>query len=138
LRAVLDPNVIISAVLSPSGAPARVVRHWLDGAYELVVSPMLLDELSRALAYPKLRKRISAAEAEELLHLLQSDADVVQDPTGAPPVRSPDPDDDYLIALAASAQAVLVSGDTDLLGLDDDIPASSPADFLRRLEAQDR
>jgi putative PIN family toxin of toxin-antitoxin system len=138
LRAVLDPNVIISAVLSPSGAPARVVRHWLDGAYELVVSPMLLDELSRALAYPKLRKRISAAEAEELLHLLRRNADVVQDPTSAPPVRSPDPDDDYLITLAASAQAVLVSGDTDLLGLGDDIPASTPADFLSGLEAQDR
>ncbi len=138
MRAVLDPNVIISAVLSPSGAPATVVRHWLDGAYELVVSPMLLDELSRALAYPKLRKRISAAEAEELLHLLRRNADVVQDPTGAPPVRSPDPDDDYLITLAASAQAVLVSGDTDLLGLGDDIPASTPADFLSRLEAQDQ
>lgn len=138
MRAVLDPNVIISALLSPSGAPAKVLRAWLDGSYELVMSPMLLDELGRALAYPKLRKRISTAEAEELLHLLRTNADVVQDPTGAPPVRSPDPDDDYLIALAASAQAVLVSGDTDLLGLGDDIPASTPADFIRRLEAQDR
>ncbi|MCA1705276.1 MAG: PIN domain-containing protein, partial [Actinobacteria bacterium] len=52
MRAVLDPNVIISAVLSPGGAPARVMTAWLEGRYELVVSPLLLEELERALSYP--------------------------------------------------------------------------------------
>lgn len=137
MRAVLDPNVITSALLSPSGAPAKVLGCWLGGSYELVVSPLLLGELERALAYPKLRKRIAAAEANELLHLLRSEAEIHPDPTGPGLLRSPDPGDDYLIALAASSQSVLVSGDSDLSGLGDDVPSCSPSDFVQRLNDQD-
>ncbi len=54
----------------------------------------------------------------------------VTDPEVPPEVRSPDPNDDYLIALASVSPSVLVSGDTDLLGLSDQIPVYSPAEFL--------
>ena len=57
-------------------------------------------------------------------------ADVVEDPEGEPPVRSNDPGDDYLIALAAVQRAVLVSGDKHLLGLAGRIPVYSPKEFL--------
>jgi predicted nucleic acid-binding protein len=30
-RVVLDPGVLIAAVLSPKGAPAELLRHWLAG-----------------------------------------------------------------------------------------------------------
>lgn len=135
MRAVLDPNVLISALLSPNGSPAKVVRCWLHGAFELVVSPLLLAELERALAYPKLRKRITAGEATELVDLLRRVADVIGDPKQVPTVRSPDPGDDYLIALAEAGRAVVVSGDDHLLGLAEDLPVYSPAAFLRLLEA---
>jgi putative PIN family toxin of toxin-antitoxin system len=134
LRAVLDPNVIISAVLSPGGTPGRVFRLWFDGAYELVVSPMLLDELERALGYSKLRDRASADETQELLDTLARGGTAVQDPDRAPEIRSPDPDDDYLIALASVSRSVLISGDADLLGLSGQIPVRSPAEFLRMIE----
>jgi predicted nucleic acid-binding protein len=55
LRAVLDLKVLISAVLSRGGAPARVLEAWISGRFELLVSPLLLAELERALACPKLR-----------------------------------------------------------------------------------
>jgi len=42
---------------------------------------------------------------------------LADDPGGEPPVRSPDPGDDYLLALAAAQCAALVSGDGDLLSL---------------------
>ncbi len=58
MRAVLDPNVIMSAVLAPAGSPTKVLQGWLDGDFELVVSPLLLAELERAHGYPKLRKRV--------------------------------------------------------------------------------
>jgi predicted nucleic acid-binding protein len=58
MRAVLDVNVVISGVLSPAGPPARVLRAWIEGAFELVASPALVEELDRALAYPKVRARI--------------------------------------------------------------------------------
>jgi putative PIN family toxin of toxin-antitoxin system len=133
LRAVLDPNVLISALLSAGGGPASVVLAWVDGAFELVASPLLLAELERALAYPKIAKRINATEAAEFLGLLRRQADVVDDPAAAPVLHSPDPGDDYLIALAASARAVIVSGDGHLLGMVDDLPVYSPAEFLALL-----
>ena len=137
MRAVLDPNVIISATLSPGGTPGQVFRLWFEGAYELVVSAMLLDELARAFGYPKLRLRVPESDAEELLEILARSGMIVHDPDEAPDVRSPDPDDDYLIALAAESRSVLVSGDSDLLDLSGQIPVRSPAEFLAMLEHPD-
>jgi len=134
VRAVLDPNVLISALLAPGGTPARMLRAWLNGAFELVASDALLAELDRALAYPKLRRRIEAGEAKELIELLRREARMTDDPKEPPSTRSPDPGDDYLIALGAVAQAAIVSGDGHLLGLADDLPVYSPAEFLALLE----
>lgn len=133
MRAVLDPNVLVSAVLSRSGTPASLLRAWLDGVYELVVSPALLNELERVLNYPKIAGRVGPDEARELLNVLRLQAGLVDDPLFAPSTASPDPDDDYLIALAEAAPAVLVSGDADLLSLTDQIPVYSPAAFLALL-----
>jgi putative PIN family toxin of toxin-antitoxin system len=130
LRAVLDPNVIISATLSPGGSPAQVLRLWLEGAYELVCSPLLLDELARAIAYPKLTTHINADEAAELLDLLRRVALIMEDPETPPDVVSSDPGDNYLIALAQSSRSVLVSGDRDLLELSEAIPVYSQKAFL--------
>ncbi|MFN8034455.1 MAG: putative toxin-antitoxin system toxin component, PIN family [Acidimicrobiia bacterium] len=136
MRAVLDPNVLISALLSRNGTPARVLRSWLDGAFELIVSDRLLAELERALSYPKLRSRVEPSEAIELVELLRRGARMRDDPDDPSSVRSPDPEDDYLIAVAESAQAVLVSGDRDLLGLAGQVPVFSPAGFLDDLDRQ--
>jgi uncharacterized protein len=134
VRAVLDPNVLISALLTPRGSPAKVLRVWLDGAFELIVSALLLTELERALAYPKLRKYIGPLEAAELVDLLGREAQMLDDPADAPTVRSPDQGDDYLIALASAAHAVIVSGDRHLLTLADALPVYSPAQFLALLD----
>jgi uncharacterized protein len=134
LRAVLDPNVIISATLSPGGSPARALRLWLEGGYELVCSPLLLEELRRAFNYPKLSKHVLPDEVDELLDLLRRGALVVDDPGVPPAVGSSDPNDDYLIALAEESRSVLVSGDRDLLELVDQIPVYSPSDFLTMID----
>ena len=98
---------------------------------------MLLDELERALGYAKLRDRVSVDEKRELIESLTRGATSVQDPEAAPKVRSPDPDDDYLIALASTSHSVLVSGDSDLLGLSGRIPVRSPDEFLAMIEFPD-
>ena len=134
MKAVLDPNVIISAALSTGGSPARAFRLWLEGAYELVCSPLLLDELARALTYSKLKKHIDADEADELVDLLRRAALLVEDPSTPPTVSSSDPDDNYLVALAELSRSVLVSGDRDLLELSDQLPVFSPRAFLSLLQ----
>ena len=138
MRAVLDPNVIVSAVLSRNGSPASVFRLWLDGAYELVVSPALLDELERVLGYPKIADRVTQREAAELLELLRRQSELVDDRPGPPAVKSPDPDDDYLISLAEAPRAVIVSGDAHLEGMANQIPVYTPAAFLALLAARAR
>jgi len=91
MRAVLDPNVLVSAVLSRGGAPAALLRAWLEGGFELIVSSALLSELERVLCYPKIAKRISPDEARELLDVLRLQAGIIEDPDSAPLVHSPDP-----------------------------------------------
>lgn len=134
MRAVLDPNVLISALLSPGGGPAALIRAWLDGEFDIVVSPKLLAELQRALGYPHLAERVPADDAAELLELLRRAAARFDDPDGpAGTLASRDPADDYLIALAVAADALLVSGDADLLSLGPGLPILGPGAFLVRL-----
>jgi putative PIN family toxin of toxin-antitoxin system len=134
LRAILDVNVIVSGLLAPDGAPARVLAAWRDGAFELIVSPKLLAELRRALSYPKLRKRIEPRDASALLDWLDRLASRAED-TNRTPVCSADEGDDYLVALGASNDALLVSGDRHLLELADELPILAPAKFLELIES---
>jgi len=129
VRAVLDPNVIISGLLSPDGAPARILIAWRRGLFELVVSAQLTPELQRALSYSKIRDRIDPGDSAILVVWLTRHASVCSDPVDAPS-RSTDPGDDYLVALAASTRAILVSGDRHLLALADTCPIVSPVRFL--------
>ena len=132
MRAVFDCNVLISALLAPRGAPAQLLSRWRDGEFELIVSDKVLAELERALAYPRVAERISAEDASEFVAFLRRAAKLASDPDVAV-TRSPDPDDDYLIALAESQGAYVVSGDSHLLGLSQTLPVLSPREFLERL-----
>jgi uncharacterized protein len=136
VRAVLDANVLISAILSPRGTPARLLLAWQAGAFDLVVSPSLLAEIRRALAYPKLRRLVTPADAAAFVDWLERTALLVEDPVLPPPIRSDDPDDDYLIALASSARAILVSGDVHLTSLAPRMPVRRPLEFLAGLEVR--
>lgn len=107
-----------------------VLLGWQEGRFELLASPLMLAELERALAYPKLQAHIPPSEAKTALRLLRDGATVVDDPSTDPPTRSEDPDDDYLIALAAEERAALVSGDRHLLDLRERIPVYAPREFL--------
>jgi putative PIN family toxin of toxin-antitoxin system len=130
VRAILDPNVIISALLSRDGTPAKVLRAWLQGRFDLIVSPILLEELERALAYPKLAERIRPQEAAGMIDWLRREAILVDDPAEPPTSRSEDPGDDYLLALAETERAALVSGDRHLLALTEELPVLTVREFL--------
>jgi putative PIN family toxin of toxin-antitoxin system len=132
VRAVLDANVLVSAAISPAGPPRQILSAWIQERFELIASPALLEELVDVLARPKFRRFITTSVAAEFIDGLATDAIVVADP----PEVSPDPDDDYLIALARVAGAdYLISGDRHLLDLTDpDAPVLTPRQFLDLLE----
>ncbi len=111
IRAVID--TVMSGV-GWGGPPGAVLDAALDGRFELITSPDLLDELRRVLSYPKLQAVVG--DAGELIKFLALAAIVVT-PT-EPVTISRDPDDDRLIEAALEADAdVIVSGDQDLLTL---------------------
>lgn len=116
-RVVLDPNVLVSAAISSGGATARILDLVDAGVLVPVVSPALIAELSGVLARPRFRRYLTldtaTAYADELERLGEWHRDAPK-----PPSLSPDPDDDYLLSLAAgSAADALVSGDPDLNAL---------------------
>jgi len=133
VRALFDVNVLISGLLSRTGAPARLLAKWLEGEFELVVTDRLLAELEATLARPKLRRHFHNEEVNEFLELLRGLAEWIDDPDAEPAISSRDPKDDYLIAAAATAHATLVTGDAHLLELENSIPVLSPRAFLDSL-----
>jgi len=136
LRAVLDTNVYVAALLSRDGSPATIVRALADGAFDAVVCPTLMAELRTVLARPKIAERVSGETAEQFAAWLERSAVCATEPEAIDPV-SPDPGDDYLIALAREAGATfVVSGDAHLLGIALSLPAAIyPASFATLLEA---
>jgi uncharacterized protein len=131
-RAVLDPGVLVSALITPTGRPAELLLAARAGSFELIVSPHLLDELETVLRRKKFRRYVDLDGVAAYLDLMRRDGHLAADPKTTPPLRCADPDDDYLLALAHSQNAALVSGDSDLLELSDKIPVFSPAEFLAR------
>jgi putative PIN family toxin of toxin-antitoxin system len=134
MRIVLDANVLVSALISSKGAPAKIVADWQEDEFEVAISPPILHELDRALHYPKLQERhhLSEQQIRHFLHLLARQTVVV-----APPQRLTvieiDPDDNrYLECALAALAEVIVSGDRHLLTLGEyeGIQILSPAGFL--------
>jgi uncharacterized protein len=130
-RAVLDPGVLVSALITPAGNPAKLLRAAREGHFELLISGLLLEELEVVLLRDKFRRYLDLDEVSAGTRLLLDEGRMVPDPAGPPPpVGCSDPGDDYLIALAHQQEAALVSGDRHLLELAGRIPVFSPGEFL--------
>lgn len=134
LRVVLDPGVLIAALISRSGSPAHLIRRWQEGHFDLLVSPTLLNELAAALSRDKFRRYMTRSEAMRFVVWIRYAGVLVNDP---PTERglTPDPGDDYLVALAQSTDAdLMVSGDRHLTELRNPRPpVLSPREFLEQL-----
>ena len=136
LRAVVDVNVLVSALLKPESTPGRVVESWRAGAFELVASTHLTSELLRVTARPALARRLDPFAVDALVTSVRTDALVVDDPPTDERLVPGDPADDYLVALARAAKAnVIVTGEGHLLDLADvEPPALEPRRFVELLE----
>lgn len=133
-RVVLDANVYVSALLAPTGSPAQILERWADGQFDVIVSPLVLAELERVLRRPKFKRSIPVVQVDALLSALAEEGVSAVDPE-VHPGATPDPGDDYLVALARAAHAAcIVSGDTHLTQLSDPrTPVLTPREFLNSL-----
>src|SRR5712691_6565093 len=131
LRAVLDTNVLVSAVLLPHSVPRRVFDHVILKA-RLLLSVAVIAELSDVLSRPKFDRYISAGDRLEFLTKAIRDAESVEVDVMLSECR--DPKDNKFLELAVSGSAThLVTGDADLLALNPfrGIAIVSPSNFLR-------
>jgi len=119
-RAVVDTNVILSAALSPRGAPAQVL-DWLLAHALLVFTDATFAELESRIWKPKFDRYLSIERRQAILHGVNvsglwvpvpaavSEQSFARDPT----------DDKFVHAALAAGPTWLVSGDKDLLVLAD-------------------
>ena len=138
MRLVVDPGVLVSALISPLGPPAQLWQAVRAGRVQLIVSPRLLAELAGVLEREKFRSYVSLEEARQFVSEVTDLADAYADLEVAPKATR-DPDDDYLLALAGAAGTeAIVSGDADLTdegGLDP--PVLTPRQVLDRLASDE-
>lgn len=141
LRAVLDANVVASALVNPAGVPGKIVmRLFADAAFESIVSAATLAELRRCVTYPRLRPYIrmeDAVLARWIDNFAFVSVVVGDEPLPSAPVVQDDPDDDLYLAVATTGMAVyVVSGDRHLLGLRTygGITIVPPRQFLQLLD----
>ncbi len=110
VRVFLDTNILLSALMVKGSPPDRIYRAWADRRFGLVCCEQILDELRAVSRRPQLRNRIRAPEVGTLtttirrLCLMFDHLPRVE--------QSPDPNDDFLLALAdVSVADYLVTGD---------------------------
>jgi hypothetical protein len=133
MRVVADTNVLVSAAIRPNGRFTVQVRQ---GAFLLLVSDVILNELVDVLRRPRLRKKynLTPKYIHTYLHLIRLRSELVEPTETITACR--DKDDNKFLEAAVSGKAdCLVTHDSDLLVLHPflDIPIVSLSDFWNLL-----
>lgn len=138
IRAVLDTNVLVSALLF-SGPASRLVHAWQTAQFRPVISPAILEEYLRVLAYPKFHlthEEIGGLIQEEVLPFVETTR---AEARWLQPIRDPD-DAKFLECAVAARVPWLVSDDADLLDLEEveSVQIVTVATFLPKLRRRRR
>jgi uncharacterized protein len=116
MRLILDTNILLSALLSSLGPPAKLLDAWERKKFTLVACDALITELRNVTGRPFFKARRRPSVAELLAAGLRDFTFFCQDIPLVP--AAPDPKDSYLLALAEASQAAFLgTGDKDLLSL---------------------
>lgn len=137
IRAVIDTNILIRAAISPRGTVGPIARRLREGAYRLIISEWLFDELIEKLNEPRIGRKYNLDE-EAIKDFV---AELAASSEPATPSRQisvcRDEDDNHVLEAAVAGQAeYIVTGDEDLLVLDpfEGIRIVRPQVFLAALE----
>jgi len=139
MRAVVDTNILVRALIMPLGTVGPVLQRLRRGDYTLLYSRLLLDELVDVLNRPRIGPKygLSQNDIKTVLALILLRGEAVTPTRSITACR--DPKDNKFLEVAVAGQAeVLVTGDEDLLVLHpfEGIPIVTPVDFLRRLDEE--
>jgi putative PIN family toxin of toxin-antitoxin system len=104
---VLDTNVLVSALLSKQGPPAKVWEALGAGRYLLAYDPRILHEYQQVLSRTKFG--FFASEVANLFGIIARFGEIVIPATVLPPLSDPN-DTPFLEVAAATPDKVLVTG----------------------------
>ena len=137
MKALLDTNALVSVLLRPDGVSRQIFERWLDGEFELAISPGTLLELADVLPRPHIFKKYHLTEQLISQHLdtLRTEAEVAPGSLALDVVPD-DPKDNHVLAAALETHCeYIVSGDRHLLDLHEfqGVKIVTPRDFLTLL-----
>lgn len=115
MRIVLDTNVLVRANIKVQGPAKELLLKLAYSDHVIIISPFLLREVERVLAYPRLQKlwRLTLRDIQEHVQFLIRISELVHPIIGAPVVVK-DPNDDPVLYTAIHGKAdVLCTGDRD-------------------------
>ncbi|MBM4035965.1 MAG: putative toxin-antitoxin system toxin component, PIN family [Planctomycetes bacterium] len=136
MKAVLDTNVLVSALMTAGGTCDQILRLAFRGVVKLCLDARVLNEHAKVLPRPKFR--IRPERVARTLDFLRAEAEAV---TAMPlTIELPDDSDLPFLEVAAQAQAILVTGN--LRHFPEDrragVTVLSPRQFLDLLSRQGR
>lgn len=126
-KIVLDTNIIVRAVASPSGLASELLRRTISDGNLLCTSNFMLAELDRVLRYPRVRKvhGLSDPDIEDFVRSVQQVALVVEVDAVKSLRITRDKDDDPVIETALRTKADY------LCSIDKDIGAKEVVDHCK-------
>lgn len=136
MRAVIDTNVLASALIRRQGVSGQVLRHLRDRRFTIVYSVPLMMEMVEVLSRPQIQQKyhILSDDITALINLVRLRGDLVSPDRQIDACR--DPKDNRFLEAAVEGDAdVIVSGDVDLQDMKefDAIPILRVAEFLAQL-----
>lgn len=139
MRAVLDANIYVSALICPKSPPGRILQRFIDQRdFELIVSPAILREIEVVLFYPKIRKYLKVVpdEAKSWVLSIGMLAMIVAGNLEVNVVKGDLSDNKYIAAALEGSADYIVSGDHHLLqiGEHQGIWILAPSAFLKILK----
>ena len=139
MRVVLDTNIYVSALIAPSGNPAKILEAWLSGHFDVLVSPPIIEEILRVTAYERIQKKYPLVKETRLeyVELINAQSILVKPEQRLAVIVEDESDNRYIECGVAGNAQYIVSGDEHLLkvGIYRDIVLISPASFLAIMAA---
>ncbi len=138
MKAVLDTNPLVSALLQPRGPSGQIVLRWQARQFELAVSRDTLTELADVLHRPHIISKhpISESDIVNYLNYLRDFAEIAPGSLVLDVVPD-DPKDNHVLAAAIETHCdYIISGDHHLLdiGQYQNLRIVTPREFLNLLE----
>ena len=103
---VFDTNILVSALLSPSGKPAQIFRRFLSGELQLCVDERILAEYETVLHRPKFR--FEPNQVDVILQFIRAHSLNIAPPVSDIPFA--DPADKKFYEVAKHCHALLITG----------------------------